>query len=91
MIGALSSVGYGLTDTLPTPETVMVSVLPPLVRLKVKDPVVAVTVPLGLNCRVVEGLNVTSSVLLHGIGPPTFVNVLAHAGGLPESASCATW
>ena len=78
--------------TLPTPETVIVLVdAEPLETVKPSVPVVAVTMPFGLNCKVVEGLRLIPPPVVHGIAAPTLVKLPAHAGGVPEIAWLCTW
>ena len=51
--------------TSPTCDTVIVSVVVPLVIVKVSEPVVAVTVPPGRNSKIVVGVIDISDVLDH--------------------------
>lgn len=56
-----------------------------------REPVVAVTEPLGLNCKVVASLIVIFPESDHGIGPPTSENMGEQDGGVPDKLSPETW
>jgi hypothetical protein len=47
--------------------------------------------PLGLNCKIVDGLMVTSPALPHGIAVPELEKLVAQAGGEPDTVSVANW
>jgi hypothetical protein len=69
----------------------MVLVCAPADKAKLSEPVVAVTLPLGFSCNVVDGLRLTSPEPDHEIVPPTLVKVEAHVGGDPDGTSVAIW
>jgi hypothetical protein len=57
----------------------------------VEPPLDRVTMPFGLNCRVVEAIRLTSPLVDQGNADPTLVNVAAHDGGVPDRVCPAIW